>query len=209
MSWHDAPKHPFAGIAEKLKRADQNVLNLQSEIEGFIQSGKYQVIPNPQGQERQEALAYHRIKVIPRSVQDAVTRSAPFASETSVPISPSIPSLEADFQIGGYGRTVGRLGGNVLGFQAKRDCSRLKVDSTQPCAYWLKTPIHRIWPSSLWASAKGCRGKGVFRAGRLGSGRSREYRAVTEVLPASSRHRGSRGSCVRTRASAESISSTR
>lgn len=65
MSWHDDSKHPFAGIAEKLKRADQNILNLQSEIEGFIQSGKYPVIPNPQGQERQEALAYHRNKVIP------------------------------------------------------------------------------------------------------------------------------------------------
>lgn len=65
MSWHDDETHPFAGIAEKLKRADQNVANLQSEIKLFIEGGKYPVIPHPNAEVWQEAVAYHRNKPIP------------------------------------------------------------------------------------------------------------------------------------------------
>lgn len=65
MSWYDEPDHSFAGIAEKLKRADQNIINLNSEIEAFIQCGKYPVIPHPNAEGWQEAVAYHRSKPIP------------------------------------------------------------------------------------------------------------------------------------------------
>lgn len=65
MAWHDDPTHQFAGIAEKLKRADQNIINLQSEFEFFIQSCEYPVIPKPNTQGWQEAFAYHRDKPIP------------------------------------------------------------------------------------------------------------------------------------------------
>jgi hypothetical protein len=65
MAWHDDPKHPFAGIAEKLKRADENIDNLNTEIERFIQGGLYPVIPHPNSETWNEALSYHRDKVIP------------------------------------------------------------------------------------------------------------------------------------------------
>jgi hypothetical protein len=65
MAWNDDPDHPFAGIAEKLRRADQNIINLQSEIDTFIQSGEYPVIPYPNAQGWQEAATYHRDKPIP------------------------------------------------------------------------------------------------------------------------------------------------
>ncbi len=65
MAWHDDPQHVFAGIAEKLKRADQNIGNLKSEIDVFVQSGQYPTISHPNEQIRQEALSYHRKKTIP------------------------------------------------------------------------------------------------------------------------------------------------
>ncbi|HEX3571777.1 MAG TPA: hypothetical protein VHU44_13230 [Acidobacteriaceae bacterium] len=65
MTWHDDPTHPFAGIAEKLKRADQNIVNLDTEIKSFLQGGEYPVIPKPNTQGWEEALAYHRHKPIP------------------------------------------------------------------------------------------------------------------------------------------------
>ena len=65
MAWHDDPEHPFAGIAEKLKRAEQNIINLDSEISLFIQSGRYPVIPDQNSEEWKEALAYHRSKTVP------------------------------------------------------------------------------------------------------------------------------------------------
>lgn len=65
MAWHDDPDHAFVGIAEKLKRADQNVISLQSEITGFIESGMYPVIPHPNDRIWQEAVSYHRNKRIP------------------------------------------------------------------------------------------------------------------------------------------------
>jgi hypothetical protein len=65
MAWYDEPDHAFAGIAEKLKRADQNIVNLDSEIRVFLQSGQYPVLPKPNTQGWEEALAYHRDKPIP------------------------------------------------------------------------------------------------------------------------------------------------
>jgi hypothetical protein len=65
MAWFDEPDHPFLGIAEKLKRADQNIVHLNSEIELFVKSGKYPVLPNPNTEEWKEAVTYHKTKPIP------------------------------------------------------------------------------------------------------------------------------------------------
>ena len=65
MSWFDEPHHPFAGIAEKLKRANQNIVDLNSKIDAFIQGGKYPVIPDPGSESWKEVLDYHKAKPIP------------------------------------------------------------------------------------------------------------------------------------------------
>ena len=65
MAWNDDPKHPFAGIAERLKRADQNMINLESEVNLFMQSGEYPVIPHPDTEEWKKAILYHKDKPIP------------------------------------------------------------------------------------------------------------------------------------------------
>lgn len=63
---HDtAMTEPFDGIFEKLNRANQNILNLQSEIDTFIQTSKYPVIPQVDKEMALEAIAYHRQRVIP------------------------------------------------------------------------------------------------------------------------------------------------
>src|SRR5205807_156790 len=64
--WANDPGHPFAGIAEKLKRADQNIVNLHSEIMAFFQSCKYPVIPNTDDKEWQDAVNYHKVLLIPK-----------------------------------------------------------------------------------------------------------------------------------------------
>jgi|ERR1017187_5770589 hypothetical protein len=61
----ESPDHPFNGIFEKLKRANQNIVNLKSEIDTFIQKGKYPTIPHPDDKLWQEAATYHRDKIIP------------------------------------------------------------------------------------------------------------------------------------------------
>lgn len=65
MAWHDDLKHPFAGIAEKLKRTDENIGNLNREIDSFFAASKYPVIPDPDAKEWQEAVNYHRNLAIP------------------------------------------------------------------------------------------------------------------------------------------------
>jgi hypothetical protein len=65
MSWIDDPAHPFAGIAEKLKRANENIINLEAEIAFFIKNGEYPIVPKPNTEGWKEALAYHRDKPIP------------------------------------------------------------------------------------------------------------------------------------------------
>jgi hypothetical protein len=65
MSWTKDADHPFAGIAEKLKRANQNIQNLKAEIDTFLQRGDYPVLPHPDRETWQEAVDYHRNKRIP------------------------------------------------------------------------------------------------------------------------------------------------
>lgn len=56
---------PFDGIKEKLKRANQNILNLQAEIGEFFESGKYPVLPKDDKEILLKAIAYHREREIP------------------------------------------------------------------------------------------------------------------------------------------------
>jgi hypothetical protein len=65
MAWHEEPNHPFAGIAEKLKRSHENIKNLNVEIDGFFKACKYPVIPNANSEGWQEAVDYHSNLVIP------------------------------------------------------------------------------------------------------------------------------------------------
>jgi len=65
MSWTTDQDHPFAGIAEKLKRADQNIVNLHTEIAAFYKSGNYPLVPHPNDETWQEAVDYHRSNRIP------------------------------------------------------------------------------------------------------------------------------------------------
>lgn len=55
----------FDGIREKLKRADENIRNLDSEIVSFIEGGKYPVLLDANGEIPDEAIAYHKNRVIP------------------------------------------------------------------------------------------------------------------------------------------------
>jgi hypothetical protein len=61
-----AGDHPFAGIATKLERADENIINLHNEIVRFFKGSKYPVIPKPNEQGWQEAVDYHRDLQIPK-----------------------------------------------------------------------------------------------------------------------------------------------
>jgi|SRR5580693_5135859 hypothetical protein len=66
MHWTKDDKHPFAGIAKKLERADQNIFNLHNEILKFFSDSKYPVIPHPDAEGWQEAVDYHRALGIPK-----------------------------------------------------------------------------------------------------------------------------------------------
>jgi hypothetical protein len=65
MPWYDDPQHPFAGICEKLKRADEDIANLYSEAARFFESCEYPIIPNPNAKEWTDAVAYHQSLMIP------------------------------------------------------------------------------------------------------------------------------------------------
>jgi hypothetical protein len=65
MLWKDDLTHPFVGIATKLERTYQNILNLQGEIDVFFKECKYPIVPNPHAQEWQDAVDYHRDLAIP------------------------------------------------------------------------------------------------------------------------------------------------
>lgn len=65
MAWHDDPNHPFAGIAEKLKRADKNIVNLHGEIGVFFDRCKYPVLPDVNAKEWQDAVDYFKELPIP------------------------------------------------------------------------------------------------------------------------------------------------
>jgi len=55
----------FNGIEEKLKRSDENIINLDGEITIFFQRGEYPVIPHPDDKLWQKALDYHQMREIP------------------------------------------------------------------------------------------------------------------------------------------------
>lgn len=55
----------FRGIAEKLVRAEENIRNLDSEIEGFFSKSDYPVIPQDNRETALKAIEYHKNLVIP------------------------------------------------------------------------------------------------------------------------------------------------
>jgi hypothetical protein len=61
----EGESHPFAGIAEKLKRANENIVNLDSEIAMFFAGSKYPVIPQENRQATLKAIQYHKELAIP------------------------------------------------------------------------------------------------------------------------------------------------
>jgi hypothetical protein len=65
MDWRTNPNHPFVGIAEKLKRANENIRNLQAEIGLFFQTSKYPVMPDVHDDRIFDAMKYHRDRPVP------------------------------------------------------------------------------------------------------------------------------------------------
>ena len=57
--------HPFAGIAEKLNRSNENIRNLEAEIAGFFENSEYPLLSNDNKQLILEAVEYHRKHPIP------------------------------------------------------------------------------------------------------------------------------------------------
>jgi hypothetical protein len=57
--------HPFEGLVEKLKRANEHILQLKSEIDTFFRDGKYQIIPKDDDKLFREAMEYHSNRRIP------------------------------------------------------------------------------------------------------------------------------------------------
>jgi hypothetical protein len=55
----------FEGIAEKLVRAEENLVNLDGEIADFFQKGDYPVLPEHDNELLLKAIKYHRNRTIP------------------------------------------------------------------------------------------------------------------------------------------------
>jgi len=55
----------FTGIAEKLVRAEENILNLYSEIDRFFEKCQYPVLPQNDSKALLEAVEYHQNLIIP------------------------------------------------------------------------------------------------------------------------------------------------
>jgi hypothetical protein len=66
MHWTEDAGHPFAGILAKLERADENIVNLNTEILQFFRRSKYPILPDTNHKAWQEAVDYHRNLVIPK-----------------------------------------------------------------------------------------------------------------------------------------------
>jgi hypothetical protein len=62
---YSQPEHPLHGVYLKLKRADENIINLQTEIDSFFKGCKYPVIPDRNDKRLQEALKYYRELRVP------------------------------------------------------------------------------------------------------------------------------------------------
>jgi hypothetical protein len=57
--------HQFAGIDEKLIRANESIRNLEAEIARFFQEGEYPVLPQHNDEFLLKALEYHQQRLIP------------------------------------------------------------------------------------------------------------------------------------------------
>jgi hypothetical protein len=66
MSWVDESDHAFAGILEKLKRAHENIVNLNTEIGAFFEASNYPIFSDTDSEQWQDAVNYHRDLVIPK-----------------------------------------------------------------------------------------------------------------------------------------------
>jgi hypothetical protein len=58
-------KNSFKGIEEKLNRADENIVNLNSEIDAFFQACRYPTLPKNDDEALLEAIEYHKNLAIP------------------------------------------------------------------------------------------------------------------------------------------------
>jgi hypothetical protein len=58
--------HPLDGVHEKLERSHENIRNLKTEIDAFLQDAAYPVIPNDDPATVQEAAKLHTNRIIPR-----------------------------------------------------------------------------------------------------------------------------------------------
>src|ERR1043166_6632176 len=65
MPWNDDDSHPLAGVAKKLERADEGILNLHNEITAFFKECQYPTVPKPHTQGWQEAIDYHKALKVP------------------------------------------------------------------------------------------------------------------------------------------------
>jgi hypothetical protein len=66
MHWTKDESHPFAGIANKLDRADKSIYNLHLEIDAFFKESPHPSIPDVNSQEWQDAVEFHRDRPIPK-----------------------------------------------------------------------------------------------------------------------------------------------
>jgi hypothetical protein len=57
--------HPLAGVREKLKRADENIINLNTEITTFLGKGKHAIFPNENNEAFQKAIEGHAAREVP------------------------------------------------------------------------------------------------------------------------------------------------
>jgi hypothetical protein len=55
----------FSGIAQKLVRAKENILNFEAEVSSFFEEGDYPILPEENSKFFFEAIEYHRSRKIP------------------------------------------------------------------------------------------------------------------------------------------------
>ena len=65
MAWFNDPAHPFTGISEKLRRSNENILNLHKEVTTFFEGCEYPTIPDRYAEGWQEAVRYHGALAMP------------------------------------------------------------------------------------------------------------------------------------------------
>ena len=60
--------HPFDGIAEKLKRADEHILRLASEIDRFINEEPNAIVVDYDPQQAESFIRFHQGRTVPRRI---------------------------------------------------------------------------------------------------------------------------------------------